>query len=342
MANAQHDIAPELLEQIREAFSRNIEESDEIQRLYQAIQAGTATYAEAEQYGIAVGEALAQAFREYLSSADLPHGKLYYNLADRVVRPLLEEDFELVAAAAAQVQKSLNKKAGIGLAVQTAEVDDDRVDGIINSLSNADQYDDIAWLLEEPLVNFSLAAVTDTLKKNFEFQGKAGLSPKIVRKAEGKCCKWCRSLAGVHEYPASNKDIFRRHQRCRCSVTYDPGDGRRQNVWTRQFEQSKSDSKTESRQIMGLKVNGTTVKKCSNHALEQLSVRNVTGERLADALQNPLHISKIQTDRLGRQSFQVIGQKATMVICPQTGKVLSAWPTHRATAAQYRKGRKRK
>ena len=168
MANAQHDIAPELLEQIREAFSRNIEESDEIQRLYQAIQAGTATYAEAEQYGIAVGEALAQAFREYLSSADLPHGKLYYNLADRVVRPLIEEDFDLVAAAAAQVQKSLNEKAGIGLAVQTAEVDDDRVDGIIKSLSNADQYDDIAWLLEEPLVNLSLSAVTDTLKKNFE------------------------------------------------------------------------------------------------------------------------------------------------------------------------------
>lgn len=342
MANAQHDIAPELLEQIREAFSRNIEESDEIQRLYHAIQAGTATYAEAEQYGIAVGEALAQAFCEHLSSADLPNGKLYYNLADRVVRPLIEEDYELVAAAAAQVQKSLNEKAGLGLAVQTAEIDTDRVDGIVNSLANANLYDDIAWLLEEPLVNLSLSAVTDTLRANFEFQGKAGLTPKIVRKAEGKCCKWCRGLAGVHEYPADNRDIFRRHQRCRCSVTYDPGDGRRQNVWTRQYEQSKSDSKTESRQIMGLKANGTTVKKCSNHALEQLSVRNVTGERLADALQNPLHISKIQTDRLGRQSFQVVGEKATMVICPQTGKVLSAWPTHRATAAQYRRGRKRK
>ena len=91
-----------------------------------------------------------------------------------------------------------------------------------------------------------------------------------------------------------------------------------------------------------MKVNGTTVKKCSSHVLEQLSVRNVTVGRLVDALQNPLHISKIQTDRLGRQSFQVVGEKATMVICPQTGKVLSAWPTHGATAARYRKGRKRK
>ena len=342
MANAQHDIAPELLDQIREAFSRNLEENDEIQRLYQAILEGTATYAEAEQYGIAVGEALAQAFQEYLSSADLPNGKLYYNLADRVVRPLIEEDFDLVAAAAAQVQKSLNEAAGIGLKVQTAKIDTDRVDGIINSLSNADQFDDVSWLLEEPLVNLSLSAVTETLRANFEFQGKAGLAPKIVRKAEDKCCKWCRSLAGVHEYPADNRDIFRRHQRCRCSVTYDPGDGRRQNVWTKQWDQTKKDSITESRKILGLKTNGTTIRKFSDHALEQLSVRNVTGERLVDALQNPLHISAIQTDKLGRQSFQVIGTKATLAICPQTGKVLSAWPTHGATAAQYRKGHKRK
>lgn len=335
------DIAPELLERIREAFSRNIEESDEIQALYRVIQAGTATYAEAEQYGIAAGEALAKAFREHLSSADLPNGKMYYNLADRVVRPLIEEDYDLVAAAAAQVQKSLNEKAGIGLKVQTEAVDTDRIDGIVNSLANADQYDDIAWLLEEPLINLSLSFVTDTLRANVDFQGKTGLKPKIIRKAENKCCKWCRSLAGVYTYPVKGQNVYRRHQRCRCSVTYDPGDGLRQNVHTREMVQTKADSKTESRKILGTKVNGVTVRRVGDHALNQISSRNVTVDRMRDAIENPLRVTETKVDKLGRPSFQIIGKKATLTINPKTGAILTAYPTHGSISIQYRKVHKK-
>lgn len=334
------DIAPGLLEKIRASFIRNIQSDEEIQVLNQAIKSGAATYAEAEQFGIKVGEALADAFCEHLSSANLPHGKLFYNIADRVVRPLLEEDFELVANAAVEVQKALNQKARIHIKALTATVDTDRVDGIIESLVKAEQYDDIAWLLEEPLVNFSLGAVTETLRVNFEFHGRAGLNPKIIRKCEAKACKWCRSLAGEYDYPVKNKDIYRRHQRCRCTVMFNPGDGRRQNVHTQRWATTEDQAKIESRKIIGMKMsNGTTVKGVSKHAVDQISSRNVTAERMRDAISNPLTVTETRFDKLGRPSFQVIGRKATLTINPSTGKVLTAYPTHTETAKMYKRAK---
>lgn len=36
-------------------------------------------------------------------------------------------------------------------------------------------------------------------------------------------------------YPHVPADVYRRHERCRCKVEYDPGDGRRQNVWDKKW-----------------------------------------------------------------------------------------------------------
>lgn len=336
------DIAPGLLEKIRASFIRNIQSNEEIQALNQAIESGAATYTEAEQFGIKVGEALADAFGEHLSSANLPHGKLFYNIADRVVRPLLEEDFELVANAAAEVQKALNQKAGIHIKALTATVDADRVDGIIESLVKAEQYDDIAWLLEEPLVNFSLGAVTETLRVNFEFHGKSGLNPKVIRKCEAKACKWCRSLAGTYSYfDDFDRNVFRRHQRCRCTVLYDPGNGKLENVHSKKLVTTRDIAERESRQIIGMRTsNGTTVKGVSKHAIDQLTTRGVTADRMKDALAHPLTVTETQYDKLGRPSFRIIGQKATLTINPKTGKVLTAYPTHTETAKMYKRAKR--
>lgn len=34
-------------------------------------------------------------------------------------------------------------------------------------------------------------------------------------------------------------DVYRRHERCRCRVEYDPGDGRRQNVWDKKWTEDE-------------------------------------------------------------------------------------------------------
>ena len=251
------DIAPGLLEDIRNSFTDKISNSPKISALYNAIQNGTATYIDTEEYAYEVGAALAEAFGEHLSAAVLPDGKMYFNIADRVVRPMLEEDHSIIADAAAQVQKALNQQAGIGLKAQTVDVNVDRIDGIVNKVSEADYFDDVAWMLDEPVKLFSLAVVDDTLQSNVTFQGKAGRRPRIIRKATRKCCDWCSQLAGQYEYPNVPEDVYRRHANCRCTVDYDPGNGTRQNVHTKKLTMPGESDIIEERRKIGLGNLGT-------------------------------------------------------------------------------------
>lgn len=229
------DIAPGLLEQLRKRFAEKISVNPKIRAVHRRIQEGSATYTDAEEYAYLVGQALSQTFGEGLSSAVLPDGRMYYNIADRVLRPLLEEDHTIVSEAAAMVQTVLNQKANIGIKAQTVAVNTDRIDGIIDKVSNAEFFDDVAWTLDEPVKNFSMNVVDETLKANVNFHGRSGLTPKIIRKSERKCCEWCSNLAGEYDYPDVPDDVYRRHERCRCTVEYDPGEGRRQDVHTKRW-----------------------------------------------------------------------------------------------------------
>lgn len=218
------DIAPALLKKIREDF----------QRLLKGVELSGDTYAAAQEYAEAVGTALTEAFRLNLAADQLPEGRLFWNIADRVVRPLLEEDHKLVADAAELVQQAINKAAGIGLKAQRAALNPDKVEGILNALADAVDFTEVAWMLDEPVKTFSRGIVDDTLHKNIDFQGKTGLRPRVIRTAERHCCEWCSSLAGVYAYPDVPDEVYQRHKCCRCSVEYDPGDNiRRQDVWSK-------------------------------------------------------------------------------------------------------------
>lgn len=242
------DIAPQLLQQLQTRFSERVAASPKIRALYKRIKEGGATYADVENYAYCVGEALSQALGDILTPEALPDGRLYFNIADRVLRPLLADDHAMVQEAAAMVQASLNEKAGLAIKPQLVAVNEDRVAGIVNKVSNAEHFEDVAWVLDAPIVNFSQAVVDEMLEANVNFHAKAGLRPKIIRRAERKCCKWCESLAGVHDYPDVPEDLYRRHERCRCIVEYDPGDGKKfQNVHTKQWKTAEERARIESR-----------------------------------------------------------------------------------------------
>ncbi|MEA4965395.1 MAG: hypothetical protein VB055_06200 [Oscillospiraceae bacterium] len=230
------DIAPALLDKIRGSFLQNIEKNQRAAELLKQIEAGAATYAQAGDYAYEVGTALADAFAENLSSAVLPDGRMYQNIAEKVIAPMLGDDHAIVSKAAAQVQQSLNEAVGIGLKAQAADLDAERVQGIVRKVANAPTFDDAAWALNEPVKTFSQSVVDDTLRKNAEFQSKSGLRPRIIRRAESKCCEWCSRMEGVYDYPNNvPDDIYRRHERCRCLVEYDASTGKRQNVWSKRY-----------------------------------------------------------------------------------------------------------
>ena len=164
---------------------------------------------------------------------------MYYNIAERTVRPTIEQSHELFGEAAAQIQKQLNENAGIGLRAVTPKLDEERVRGIIDKVSDAPLFEDVRWVLNEPIRVLVQSFADEFVKANAEFQADAGLSPTITRTVAGGCCQWCRALAGKYTYPNDvPDDVYRRHAYCRCLVTYDPGDGskRVQNVHSKKWQ----------------------------------------------------------------------------------------------------------
>ena len=217
------DITPSLLKKIQDDFKKEFDQSKVISDLYARVRDGTATYDEANDFAIEVGEILANAYQKNLSANVLPDGRMYYNIANRIIPQTMTNNYNLITEVTKQVQESLNKSAGIGIKAIVPELNKDRIRGIVNKISNAENYDEVAWVLGEPIVNHAQSVVANTIKANAEFQYASGLSPKIIRRSSGQCCEWCNTVVGVYEYPNVPKDVYRRHDHCRCSVNYVAG-----------------------------------------------------------------------------------------------------------------------
>lgn len=99
-----------------------------------------------------------------------------------------------------------------------------RIDGVINILSSAEKFSDAAWILSrDAIASLALAVVDRVQKDNYEFQGKAGLEPNVVRTTTNpNACDWCKAMAGKYVYPHEPKDIWKRHTNCTCLITYTP------------------------------------------------------------------------------------------------------------------------
>lgn len=233
------DIVPSLLKKIKSEFEGARLDSEVLKDLLSKLHHSKASYLDANQYAVEIGEILSKALGAYLTNETLPDGKMYYNIAQRVLTDVLGRNYELVSDYTEQVQKNLNSKAKIGLATQIPELNQDRIDGLVNRLASEESFDDVKWLLDDPIVNFCQSIVDDSIRKNVEFHHKVGLSPKIVRRVVGHPCKWCKSLEGSYNYPEVPKDIYRRHGNCRCTVDYHPGNGKKQNVHTKKWTNEK-------------------------------------------------------------------------------------------------------
>lgn len=245
------DIAPKLYEKIKNQFDEEIKKNKKLRGFTYKVQNGVATYKDAHDFAIESGEILSKILKNNLSSSVLPDGKLYYNIADRTIRPMLGDLYEKVADYSEDVQTLLNKKQNIGIKAIRAELNEDKVQGIVDITSGKEYFDDIAYMLDGPVVNFAQTIVDDAVRKNADFQYKSGLSPKIIRTSTGKCCEWCNKLAGIYEYEKvanTGNDVFRRHKQCRCLIEFDPGSGKIQNVHTKKWSKPNQSDKIRLRE----------------------------------------------------------------------------------------------
>lgn len=247
----ENDVLPSILQEVQERFERDFGKSEIVRNAFATLKAKKATYKTANEFAIEVGEILSKTLGASLSADKLPDGKMYYNIAQRLLTDVLGRNHELVSGYASDVQKNLNDEAKIGLKVQVPELNQDRIAGIVNRFSSEENFEDVSWLLGEPIVNFTQSIIDDTIRKNAEFHHQSGLQPEIIRKSYFHCCEWCQEVQGNYKYPRVPKDVYRRHQHCRCIVDYDPKSGKTQNVWTKKWN-SIDKERVERRKLIGV------------------------------------------------------------------------------------------
>lgn len=237
------DVSKELLRKINKSFTLSYQKSEKVRKLLLAIKNKDCDYLKAMEYAEEVGRILAEAYMKNLSSDVLPDGKMYYDIASAILNPTLENNYGLISSYVCGAMDVMNEKAGINAKARKPSYNVDKTLGLIKKVSEAEYFDDVKSYLNEPVITNALSIVDEGARVNADLHYNMNRKPIIVRRASFGCCDWCRRLAGTQEYyPAMNRDIFRRHQNCRCTVIYDPrnSDGKVQDVYTKDWSNERN------------------------------------------------------------------------------------------------------
>lgn len=128
---------------------------------------------------------------------------MYWNIAQNVIYKPMVNNYELSVAATVKEIAAQNKRAGISLKVVVLKVTEavrDCIEGLMNKVSEAEHYDDVAFALDRPVVTFTMKGHDDTARENADFQSKAGLGVKVVRSIRRRdTCDWCKAEAGSYD-----------------------------------------------------------------------------------------------------------------------------------------------
>ena len=73
----------------------------------------------------------------------------------------------------------------------------------------------------------------------------------------------------------------------------------------------------------------------TQHASERMQLRDIKDAEIDDALKNPLFKGNVVIDANGRKSIKYIGKDATVVLNPETNKVITSWKTSSRLKKKY-------
>lgn len=110
-----NDIVPSLLEEIQKQFDEEIKANEKIKSILTRQKQGAVDYTDSLSFAKELGVSLKKVIQENISEEMLPDGKMYYNIAQRLLEPMIKQNYDLVSKQCEATQNILNKKADLGL-----------------------------------------------------------------------------------------------------------------------------------------------------------------------------------------------------------------------------------
>lgn len=234
------DIAPELYERLKAEYERRRGSAADAAEKAKG-------YRDVLSWADHAGRSAALTFDGILPE-ELPGGRMYFNIAERTLRPVLEEVAADVLTVAEAAQRKLNAAAGIEMAFQTPD-EGDKIDGLINQACAGPTWEDRRDMFRADTLTFARKVSDDCIRENAGRQYDAGMEPQIIRTAgSAEPCPLCSPWIGTFDYSKAkqNPEIFARHRNCTCIVEYVPRKGLRQNVHTKQWNEQQPSGSDET------------------------------------------------------------------------------------------------
>ena len=228
------DPVNELKNAIAAAFSENLRQDAFIQEFWKKVQErdNGLTLEDVQKYSEHLGEAASKALRDTVGANALTDERFKQEIASRLVRPMLEQDFDDIQATANTVQKIHDESDGIGLNGLSADFPEERAAGLVEKLSGSENVEEARKYLGEPIVNFHMHGYDSWVHTNAKFRAEVGMTSRIIRRGHFGMCAWCAALVGTFEYDEDSmpRDVFRRHKYCKCVILFSSGRGKVQDV----------------------------------------------------------------------------------------------------------------
>lgn len=211
---------------VQEEIRQRIERDALLARLRVKIYSGNATFADTSAYNNRAAEILGDVFSRRLP--DISPAE-----REAICVELLQERYSDINSLLARVQHSLDEMIGLQLAPQHAPFNSERAHQIGRSTADPTVSEETQQRRARSAPATATRAMHDDYtRKNADFRSNAGLKCYINREAVPGCCAWCSAMAGRYEYGEEPDDVYRRHDNCGCTVTFENG-RQRQDDWSK-------------------------------------------------------------------------------------------------------------
>ena len=240
------ELSEKILETLKKEFQKKYDSDTLLKELKKQIEKGNGDYELAHAYSKRTGEILSEIFNTKINGDILPDSRMYFQMANDTIKPMLEQNHNIINEICEDIQTNLNSEAGIKIKPATVMIDENRINGIMTMIWQSEKFNEIKPQLSSATTNYTQSVVDKNIKANADLHYKSGFTPKIERISKGKCCKWCENLSGVYNYEDvkdKGNNVFRRHENCNCLVIYKPVSGKKQNVHTKQFIRNEDEIK---------------------------------------------------------------------------------------------------
>lgn len=227
------DIAPELYKKINDDFTAAVRNDSTIRTLVTKGNSRPLTQKELTTISTRLGQHASDAFKKTLTVDALPDGKMYWNIADRTIRPIMQRIYDTNNLLESNALKLKDKAAGVNIGIIKGADPTARINEVIQFTLDSKTAEELDNALNLPVKTTALDFNDDFMEANAELRGKLGFKQVITREYDGvglangrRPCNWCIGRSGTYYSYQEAKDAgaFERHTGCGCTIDWNTTD----------------------------------------------------------------------------------------------------------------------